>query len=322
MPSTHGDDLDAVRAHRDELHVVALGEPRRRRAGGRVREAAIRSGRAPARTSRGRVVGDRRDRRRWRTIWPRPGSATAPAVSPRSRRPERDVDGEVGAARAVGIDLGELAGAVERVDDPDPVRGEPRGVVLRPPRTGRRRPGRQSASAAASQACACASPARAEALAVERQVARRRPDRGAPTRTWPAPAARAAARRASSARSAAGTTGASARSLVTKARLPSSAAVSFVASRSSSARATCVPRAAGAARARTPSGSRAAGATLSSAHASHRFGPSPGLPAVTPTCHARPRRRRARPPRARPRRARSRRRAVPAGRRRRTTASS
>ena len=59
------------------------------------------------------------------------GSATAPSVRPAVAAPERDVDGEVVAPAAVVEVLAELARAVERVDDPDALRGQPARVVGR-----------------------------------------------------------------------------------------------------------------------------------------------------------------------------------------------
>ena len=58
-------------------------------------------------------------------VSPSAGCATAPATSVAVRLPERDVHGPV-----VARHLGELAGAVERVDDPHPLGLEPRLVVL------------------------------------------------------------------------------------------------------------------------------------------------------------------------------------------------
>jgi hypothetical protein len=52
------------------------------------------------------------------------GAAGAASAGVAGSLPEGDVDGPVGAAR-----LAELPGPVQRVDDPDPVRGQPRRVV-------------------------------------------------------------------------------------------------------------------------------------------------------------------------------------------------
>ena len=86
-------------------------------AGGRVRLTMTRGGPVMGGGGGGGRIGAQ-------SVSPSAGSATAPATG-RAADDERDVHGPVGAGR-----LAELAGAVERIDDPDPVGGEAGGVVL------------------------------------------------------------------------------------------------------------------------------------------------------------------------------------------------
>ena len=83
-------------------------------AGGRVRDTTMRGLSAVA--GGGVTVGVA-------SVIPCAGRATAPATSSPDL-PQRDVHGPVVAAQ-----FGELPGAVERVDDPHPLGGEPDGVV-------------------------------------------------------------------------------------------------------------------------------------------------------------------------------------------------
>ena len=176
-----GHDLDAVAAHRARAR-----RRRARRAGARAPGGGCgwrRSGAAARRRGR-RVPASGSTGRHGRAVEDdaagREGDGAGDAA-----RPSR-VQSATWTAKSVrrapsGVALGELAGAVERVDDPHAVRGQPAVVALAPPRTGPRRPRRASASAAASQAWAAASPALPECRAVERRCRRGRRGRGGPS---------------------------------------------------------------------------------------------------------------------------------------------
>ena len=138
-----------------------------------MRDAAIRSGRAPGDHLAGAILGDGRDGRAVEHLVAA-GQRDGARGQPDAPRPQRDVDGEVDAARPVGVDLGELAGAVQRVDDPDPLGGEAARVVLRllgqdgvVGAVVRQLGGEPGLGVSVAR--------RAEALAVERQVARAGP---------------------------------------------------------------------------------------------------------------------------------------------------
>ena len=83
----------------------------------------------PARTSRAALVPNQVDRGAVPGSVPgREGHGADGQAT--LRFPERHVDREVRATSAVRVHLGELAGAVERVDDPDAPRGQARRVAL------------------------------------------------------------------------------------------------------------------------------------------------------------------------------------------------
>ena len=114
-----GHGLGAGRAHLHQLAVEALGQQRRglgRRTGAADHDAAA-VGPMAASSRTGSAVA---------STAPRAGRATAPATGA-AVDAQRDVDGPVGAGR-----LAELPGAVERIDDPDPLGAEADAVVVGP----------------------------------------------------------------------------------------------------------------------------------------------------------------------------------------------
>ena len=124
----HGHHLDPGRAHRDELaRRRGPRDARRRRGSGSGHRDPERPG--AGEDVAGRVVRDRVDRRAVVGEAPgREGHRAGAEAAP--RLPQRHVDREVGAPGPVRVHLGELAGAVERVDDPDAPRGQARRVAL------------------------------------------------------------------------------------------------------------------------------------------------------------------------------------------------